>query len=189
MNRIEYADKIADMFKRSRNIAGKSQDYVAKALGVSKKTVQNWEAGLASPNVLTCFEWFDILGLPAYPYLVSILHGDNIEAKDDEAHKALQELIMEMSDASCKKLLYLLCGAHGSNPKGVIEMLTAYLQTPLAMRLNIAFSIMTNYDVCKAGNMLVNPSDIEPNAELLQNSAEAGKKAVLEGKGSYTFIN
>ena len=50
MNKAEFSDRLASVWLRSRGQAGKTQEYVAKSLGVSKKTVQNWEAGTAAPN-------------------------------------------------------------------------------------------------------------------------------------------
>lgn len=189
MNRIEYADRVADMFKRSRAVSGKSQEYVAKALGVSKKTIQNWEAGLASPNIVTCLEWFDVLGVPIFPYIINVLSGGMADAGEhkEKVDEKLQEALALLSPSAKEKLLYLFCGSHGSSPRGVIEMITAYLKTPLAMRLNIAFSVVTNYDICKASNMIKEPLP-EPNATLLLKSAEAGRTAVLNGKGSYTLL-
>lgn len=83
MNRIELSDRIAQMWLKSRSDAGWSQDRVAKALGVSKKTVQNWESGEASPNFRIALEWFDALGVPMYPYIMELLYPDEIEGITD----------------------------------------------------------------------------------------------------------
>lgn len=93
MNRIELSDRIAGMWRKSRYDAGKSQEYVARALGVSKKTIQNWEAGEASPNFRVALEWFDALGVPMYPYLMSVIYPTEIETLDrflDTAKEAVR---------------------------------------------------------------------------------------------------
>ena len=74
MNKCETMDSISEMFKQSRIASGKSQDWVAKKLGVSKKSVQNWENGISIPNLLVTFEWFDVVGVPMYPYFMNVLH-------------------------------------------------------------------------------------------------------------------
>ena len=43
MTRNEIADRFGMMWKKSRCNAGVSQEYMAKALGVSKKTIQNYD--------------------------------------------------------------------------------------------------------------------------------------------------
>lgn len=40
-HRAELAKKIATIFQRSRYESGKSQEYMAMGIGVSKKTIQN----------------------------------------------------------------------------------------------------------------------------------------------------
>lgn len=187
-----YEDKFADIFRRSREDAGKSQDYMAKKLGVSKKTVQNWESGLSCPNQAIGFMWFKVLALQPLPYYLSIIYenfdGISPSVDDKKIEDALITYVHGMSNDERRKLLYFLYGNHGSSVDGVIEMLTAYLHTPLITRLNVAHSIITNYELARVNNIVVNPGHILPNFDLLLRSYENAKQAVLRKEKQYTNI-
>ena len=64
----ERAKRFALMFSKSRAKMKKSQEFMALGLGVSKKTIQNWENGTSSPTFFQSSEWFRILGLNPMPY-------------------------------------------------------------------------------------------------------------------------
>lgn len=190
MNRTETSDMLANMFRMSRNKSGKSQDWVAKKLGVSKKSVQNWESGMSTPNLLTTFDWFNAIGIPMYPFFMSVLHPKEIDgiSKDTEESKlrnALNVYIQEMPDHQMRELLFYFFGKHGSAPNGVLEMLTAYLHLPLSMRISIAQSIQTNYEICNANGLLTNTDHVLPNEDSLNYYIDAGKSAALKGQSSY----
>lgn len=67
-------ERFAKIWKVSRNQVNVSQDEIAKRLGVSKKTVQNWEAGLSSPSQVMGFKWFEALGVQPMPYYLSVMY-------------------------------------------------------------------------------------------------------------------
>lgn len=188
MDRYEISEAFAAMWRQSRMDAGKSQEYVAKKLGVSKKTVQNWECGIGSPSQMKGFEWFQALELQPLPYYLRLLYPSEFSSLDDELQtkNALILYITSQPPAQQKKLLYFLCGDHGSAHEGVMEMLTAYLHTPLKDRINIASSIINNYDIAEANGQLVNPDHDCPDMALLKESFHNSKDAVFGGRHSYT---
>jgi len=191
MNRVTISERFANMWKQSRIDSGKSQDYVAKALGVSKKTVQNWEAGFGSPSQQKGFEWFSVLGVQPLPYYLKLLFPNEYEnltesSNDDEVTEALITFIKNTTPDMRKKLLYILSGAHGSSPVGVVEMITAHLHTPLTARLNVAHNILTNYDVCEATDRLVKADSVPPNLDILGKAYDSAINAVKDGKGAYS---
>lgn len=193
MKKYEIAERFAKMWRTSRESVGKSQDYMAKALGVSKKTVQNWEAGTSCPSQQKGFEWFIVLGVQPMPYYLDILYPNEFgrlspESSDMDITIALLTLISNLTGEQKRKLLYALTGRHGSSPICVLEMLTAYLQTPLDYRLNVASSVAVNYEISEAKGMLVRPDSIQPDMELLHLAIKKGREAVIEGKGSYTAV-
>ena len=65
--------QFAKIWADSRVDAGKTQDYMAKGLGVSKKTIQNWENGVTAPDFFMGSEWFRVLGINPLPYYLSFL--------------------------------------------------------------------------------------------------------------------
>ena len=57
-------DRLRFAMMQSREKAGKSQNDMAKILGVHKNTVSNWENGYSVPDYLDVITWFDALGFP-----------------------------------------------------------------------------------------------------------------------------
>lgn len=79
MDRAKKAKRFADIWLKSRADAGITQERMAMELGVSKKTIQNWERGLSSPSAFQVFEWFEILGLNPIPYLLAYQYPAEVD--------------------------------------------------------------------------------------------------------------
>lgn len=191
MHDTGVVDRFALMWQKSRTDAGKSQEYVAKALGVSKSTVQNWEQGLSCPNQRQGFEWFKVLGLPPMPYYLSLLYpefeSDLSVMNDEQVDAALLALMKDLPTEVKKKILYIALGNHGSSPLAVLELMVAHLQLPLQARVSSAVALRTNYEVAEACHALVGTDEITPNIEVIEKAYAAAKKAVKERKTSYTI--
>ena len=191
LTKLEISDRFAEMWRKSREDAGKSQAYMAKAMGVSKKTVQNWEQGISCPAQDRAFEWFQVLGLQPLPYYLQLLFPDEFESDqhdDEEVQSALMRILQSYTPELRRKLLYFLSGEHGSSPFALIEMTTAHLQSPLRDRINVAQSIAINYELAKDAGMLKQPDDVQPNMQVLNNAIELGKQAFRDGSDSYTTV-
>lgn len=178
------------MLSASRYKAGKSQQYMADALGVSKKTIQNWEDGSSFPTDKALIDWFNALSTAPHPYLLALLYPDmdfkNLDS-DEEVDKAFDAMVKDLPVHVKKKLLFILCGNHGSSPVSVLDMMVANLQTPLRDRLNVCQHIIINYEMAEALDMLSDKSGIRPSIENLKSALEHGIKAV--SKRLNTYIN
>lgn len=187
MDNITISDKFGKMWKTSRLDAGKSQDYMAKALGVSKKTIQNWEAGYASPSQIMGFKWFEALDVPALPYYLSLLHGEfeglTQASSDEDIKKALLALVNDMDATTARKLLFLFYGDHGSPIKGILELMVAYVHTPLPARIGVAELMLTNYNISSAYKATSN--HIEPDTNYLDKAITRGMEAVTAKRSAY----
>lgn len=191
MDNYILSERFAKMWTSSRIHAGKSQEYMARALGVSRKTIQNWESGESCPSQLMGFKWFTVLNLQPLPYYLELLYPLDFgmeKRSDQDAEQQLLSLIKVMPADYQRKLLYLLNGEHGSSAVCVLDMITADLQTPLRDRLNVAANICTNYEIAQATGKIRNPNDIQPNMDLLRLGIQRGKEAVLNNKDEYTAI-
>lgn len=189
---MNYQDKFAEMLRKSRADSGLSQKEVAKRLGISRTTVQNWESGYSCPTQLEGFLWFRALGLQPLPYYLGILYPEfeqiDHTADDDHVEAALLRLISGLPIEAKKKLLYCAYGNHGSNPLAVLELVTAHLQTPLRARLSVAEVIRSHYEVAQAVGTLAQPEYIHPNIDLLNSAYLQGKAAVMRGEQGYTIM-
>lgn len=193
MNKLDLSDRLAGMLARSRSAGGRSQEYMARALGVSRKTVQNWEDGLSAPSLLVALEWFDVLGVPMYPYIMAVLYPAEIEGIESgtdmtKLRRALQCLVDELDDLHARELLFLLHGSHGSSPTGSLDAVTAYLHLPLSMRCLITDSIVTHYEMAADLDLLQNTDHVAPCVDTLERFLDTARAAVRGGKQSYTFI-
>lgn len=185
MDRYEVSERFAKMYRKSRESQQKSQDFMAKSLGVSKKTIQNWECGLSSPSQISGFAWFQILGVNPMPYYIDLLFGNDDDLTDDSLDEVLTQLVLSLTPSQKKKLLYCMSGRHGSSASAILDMTLAHLQTPLRDRINIASSIFNNYEVAMARGDVRLPDDVQPDMDFLYYAMEKGKEAVKMGLDGY----
>ncbi len=189
----EKAARFARIWSQSRAKGKKTQEFMAKGLGVSKKTVQNWEKGVTSPDLFSGSEWFRLLGLNPTPYYLSFLFPelfDNIHPSDEDEklEQALILLIKNSTAAEKRELLYLMAGSHGSSWYSLLQMFTAHCHTNMRSRVNAARMILENYEMDQKAGTIVCPDNIRPDIELLKRAVDEGKKAVLNNKSGYTSI-
>lgn len=192
-SRLILSDRLSQMWRRSREIAGLSQEHMAKSLGVSRKTIQNWENGTSSPNQVMGFEWFDICELQPLPFYLEALYPElfsdlSSATSDHDVDVALLTVIKDLPVNYKRKLLYLFAGKHGSSPTCVLDMVTAHLQVPLSNRLTIAETIYSNYDLAAATGSIRNANNVQPNISFLKRAIDHARIALKHGKDDYTGI-
>lgn len=188
----DYEDnkkRFSVILQRSRNIAGKSQEYMAIELGVARKTIQNWEKGISSPTVPQVLSWFHILGQSGVPYFFQYIYPDMEGIKrsdsDDHIHRALLEVVNNLPPESVRQLLFWFYGDHGSSPTAVLQMLTAHLQTPMKDRVTQAAVIAKNYEIALKKGEIASPEHVKPDLDFLKKAIDEGEKAFLENKNTY----
>lgn len=189
MGRVDIARRIADMWIVSRARAGVSQEWMAMEMGVSKKTIQNWEKGTSAPTLAQTLLWFDAIKINPYPYMLSCIYPEvynNIDGKEDEdLDAALIKNLDNMSNLEKKQLLYLISGKHGSLWHPLLQMFTAHCHTNLKSRVLTATQIVNSYEMDLKTNHLICNDEILPDLSLLQSAVEAAKESVLNGDDGY----
>lgn len=189
-NRIINAERFSRIWWQSRYDAHVTQEKLALGLGVSRKTIQNWEKGISSPTLFESMEWFRILGLNPMPYFLSYLFPDDVgdikgSDGDDKIEDALSVIVDQLPPTAKRQLLYILLGNHGSSPTAVLNLMNAHLQSPMRDRISQAVHITENYELSKAMGSIVRPDNIQPSVELLHASIESAKEAVINGQKGY----
>ncbi len=169
-----------------------SQSEMAKELGVSKATVQNWESGTSCPSQLKGFEWFQALGKQPMPYYLRLLYPqyDDVPFKDmsdEQVDQALWEFTKIMPTTAKRKILYIMTGNHGSSPLSILEMIIAHLHSPLGTRVNIAQSILFFYEMAEIAGQAVEDG-IKPDLVQLRRAIYSGMQAVRNGDSEYQSI-
>ena len=190
--RIERAKRFAKIWWKSRYDAGKSQEFIALSMGVSKKTIQNWEKGLSSPNLIQASEWFQLLGLNPLKYFLEFLYpnfSEAVDSKDEiEQDKILISLIKSMSAFEKNELIYIMSGAHGSSWPALLQLFSAYCQMSLQSRVIIARLVLESYEMEEKNGRLVNNDKIKPDLELLKSAIAICKAATQNGYYGYSTV-
>ena len=189
-SRIDRVNRFSKIWWQSRADAKKSQEYMALSLGVSKKTIQNWEKGTSSPDLFQGYEWFRVLGLNPMPYYLAFLYPDTFGTpqafdNEDAVEKALILLIRQSSAAEKKELLFLMSGHHGSSWHSLLQMFTAHCHTSMRSRVTASRVILENYEMEEKTGTLLCPQDISPDLNMLRSAISQGKNAVQNGEASY----
>lgn len=188
MNKNEINQRIAEMLLKSRYKSGYSQEYVAKRLGLSTRTVQNWENAKSMPDVAQLYDWFNAIQVPPHPFILAILYPDVDSQKfDDEGEmdKALLDMAKDLPYHEKQKLLFILEGTHGSSPVSVIDMMVANLQTPLRDRMGVCQTIISNYEIAESLDMLTDKEAVRPSVNHLKEVLQRAIIAVRKRQNSY----
>lgn len=189
--RLTLSERFAEMYRQSREDAGKSQEYCARALGVSRKTVQNWESGLSTPNQIIGVEWFKVLGLSPMPYLHNVYLGESFSKRKTESEYHKNELIKFIQNASpnlVEKLFYIFCGKHGSSPVGIVEICLMHVNVPMQARIQLAQGVLSSYKLFKIlGGEALN-ANVEVDVDLIEEAIEKATEAVTKNNKGYTLI-
>lgn len=193
MSNDEISKRFAEMWKTSRYDGGKTQEYMAKVLHVSRKTIQNWEDGITCPDQRQGFRWFRVLGLQPLPYYLRLIYPSEFsklkpDAPSEDIDDALKAVIKGLPDQGRQKLLFMLNGEHGSSPKSTVELVVAYLHLPLRDRISIANSIVLAYSIADNMGDLIRQKDVRPDIDMVKIGIGRATKAVINGEPNYTSI-
>ena len=186
---MDYEQRIADLLKSSRESAGISIRSMAKAMNVAPTTIQNWECGYSQPKTTNIMQWFDVLDIPIYPYMLKLNHPElvnvNANSSDKEIKDALISVINDLDMTSIRKHYFELLGEHGTPPDGMGEVKTAYLHLPMRDKIVIASIICNLYELSEANGTLTHTDCIMPDIVALKKYIESAKAAFIDGKDSY----
>lgn len=184
---------ISEALRTTRNESGKSQEYMAFELGVTRRTIVNWESGVSEPSIGQAILWFKLIDKNPIPYLLQIVYPDmdKISHKDDDSRilTSLMELINDLPTEGVRQLMYLFFGDHGSSPRAVLNMVTAHLQTPMKDRIAHGQLIATNYEIANRTETLARPDHIQPDFNYLMDAIAAAKVAVEKDAKEYITIS
>lgn len=186
--RADRAKRFAQIWWKSRSQAGKSQEYMAMCVGVSKRTIQNWERGTSFPDLFQSVEWFRALGANPLPYYLEFLYPDLYEGTDDDEklEESLIELVKLCTPFEKRELMFLMAGKHGSSWHSLLQMFTAHCHTSMQSRVTAARIISENYDMEKETGKLVCQECVQPNVEILKRAIQEGKVSAEQKKTGYT---
>lgn len=184
---------IADALRYTRNESGQSQEYMASELGVTRRTIVNWESGVSEPSIGQTIDWFKLVHKNPLPYLLQCTYPDmdGISHNDEDSRilASLMQIINDLPAEGVRQLMYLFFGNHGSSPRAVLQMITAHLQTPMKDRITHGQLIATNYELAMRTDTLSRPEHIQPDLNYLNAAISTAKNAVEKNAKEYSTID
>lgn len=184
-SRSERVQQMALMLSRARNNVGKSQLYMANEMGVSLKTIQNWEKGISCPDFFDSIEWFRILHINPLRYFLELMYPNEFEhlspqSNDSQVEDALKTIIDNLPASGKRGLLFMLDGQHGASPNALIQLILAYLHTPLSGRLMTAYDIAMSYDISCDMGVDICRNNVQPNLDVLHGAITQARNAATK---------
>lgn len=171
-----------------RSKAGFSRREFAGRVGVSEKTIQNWEAAVSVPDM----EQLEAIAKAAdcdSSVFLEVYRNPVLFANSGEngQRKLLHKWLDANGDERTVQILsFLHLTKTGSDKLAQLELFCAYNQLPLYDRQNIARTIAHCYQIAEERGELAAPGDCVPDMGYLLEAIQSGTQAVKEGKDAYT---
>lgn len=182
-------DEFAQIMCQSRLDAKVSQEYMANELGVSRKTISNWEAGVSAPDVWQFSKWFDAIGKNPFPYIYGYMYPGmkNIsgEDSDENIENALDNVIKDLPIQIKRMLLFILYGNHNSVTYSVLNMIVAHLHCSMFSRVNHGITIYNDYKMHEMIGKLSQPNNIKPDLDNLGRAIREGYDSLVDNRNDH----
>lgn len=193
MTDLENAQRFGAMLAKSRTDAGKTQKYMAQALGKSVNTIQNWESGVGEPGYRTLEKWFDALGINMELYILNYKYRNHFDMQDSNIQK-IKDCVHtyinnQCSERDIRQLAFCMFGNTGSSFHEQLNMLTANNHCTMRSRVNACQLILDNFTMEQAHEELVRSDQVMPDVETLKNALTKGRSAAYAGENGYTLIS
>ena len=189
----ERKDLLASLIKESREAHGWTQQKLADALGVSKKTYQNWEFGLSMPPFDIGFKICQVLGEPIGRFVGRYLFPDSYEHEPEKKISTEQkrERITDMvqnhlTDREIDQQDLAYRADYGSRI-ALSNLRTLYIHLPLIDRQMFTILMMHCYEDAIALGKDPFPEEPQPDIEILSNAVSVARLAAHNGEKSYTL--
>lgn len=184
------AAKIGTALAKVRVEAGLSQREMAHLIGMTERTVQNWEKGQSSPDGDEIMDWFTACGASPLAAMQEMLHPElyrkqATDMTDEELDAAIAGFLDNSPRIVKEMILFIALGKHGSYPPAAIAEICANLHTPLQNKVSVCGQVLDNYNCAVATHTDPVPDDVHPPLDLLETSYKAGKEASRRGETAY----
>ena len=184
-------DMTAEIMAEARIGKNRSQQYMAKSLGKSLTTIQNWETGISTPKLSDMAAWFGTLGINPMRSCLNYLHPDQYkdltqDSNQKEIDDALLYYIQNIaSDHEKRELAFCIFGETGSSWPAQLDELTARNHLPIAHRINIARITVETFCMIQELGKLRGMDHVMPDIENVERAIENCKDSVRNGRSDY----
>lgn len=145
------AKQIIELLSKARVKNGISQQKVADYIGVTRRTVQNWENDFGHPDLDQTKAWCEAIGENPMIIFTLFICGDAASGNPRRS-QTKRELVIDyiqnkMSDEEIDILYFLFSGVSGSSPYAYMQKVGADLSCPIGDRVKSARLIQSNYEL------------------------------------------
>lgn len=191
--RSDRVERFAKIYWQSREDALQTQSYMANKLGVTRKTISNWERGVSFPSFSQTMEWFRALGLNPMPYYFRYLYPELIQGLGSGADRpSMDKAFAIVSDilppTMLRQFYFLFYGDHDVDLKALSELMAMHLHLNMKDRVYAAQSITFYYRVAAARKLLDAADAIPPAIDYLERAVNSGMAAVINSRIGYTNV-
>lgn len=192
-SRIARVSRFSRIWWKSRADAGLSQEEMAIGLGVSKKTIQNWEKGISAPDLFQGSEWFRLLGLNPMPYYLEFVYPTlfsdfSPDKSDAEIEDALIHLIVRprpRKSVSCCSLWQGSMEVHGLH---CFRCLLRIAIPPCSAESPLHGTFWITMKCSRKPENLSAWTTVQPDLDILRRAVESGKQAAQRKAYGYTHV-
>lgn len=187
---VDYTQLTARALLVTRNMAGHTQQYMARKLSKSVGTIQNWENEIGAPSLPVVLRWFDLCGADPEKYLMFVCNPEKYhliyEANSDrDIDLALRTYLDGELPRHKKMLYYIIFGDHISQWIPKLHLFTAHSHIPLLDRVAAASIVMESYRMRKARDELTGSDDVLPDEKIVFEAVDSGRESVYVKKENY----
>lgn len=176
---------IASLVLSVRKNAGMTRAKLASALGVSERTIKNWEDGISKPDADLFLQMFDACN----QHLVNAMWAsDSAELflDDTVSYEEIRQRLIAMirsqtTDAMNCKLLYNLSADHGSDAEAQLNLCTAYNHLSMEDKYDICKLIVERYKLRSEQHRLIRTEyNVTPDLDYLEKELAKVRKEITK---------
>lgn len=178
---------IPKMLEAVRIKSGLKRKDLAKALGKTERTIQNWES-VHCPPLIEMVLYLNAANQSVWSFIQCVMNSYDISSYGtlEKTHREEICSFLQSADKSTvAKMLFLINGAHGTNWPAVLESVFEYVCLPLPQRIIIAKNAFLAYQAKNRLNKLSQLENNLPDIANLERCINSAIKAAKLGKNSY----
>lgn len=181
------------LIRTAREEKGKSREEMSELMGVSSRTIINWEEGYTMPGIDVFTMWMETLGIDMTKYIRANSRPPHTTDENSLTMDAglvtldLHRAIDDMDVDTKRKMHFLIYGNHGGSFDAYMDKSVADVQCPMHDRHNTSLLAISNYEYARAIGYLKCPDEVQPDLDRLTLASKMGRDAALTGNDSYAM--
>lgn len=190
-SRADFREREGLILSQCRLESGLSQEYVARQMDVNIQQAALVQARHLSDIIRKCLVYLLVRPVWSIGIAECRRHPDALQPApgglfaDGEPHQQIIASDRGKPFFPVAHRAYILCGAHGSDWAGQIDLLCANAHTSMQSRVRVCQAVIQNYRIDTVTGDDPCPESIKPDFDRLQICLQAGEAAVLAGDGEY----